>query len=197
MSSSSAFSYQNKCTLRSKLGDRSTKISIHMDEPFENPKSQGIKGVLSSPSVVSLEKQVKKVPDKVQQITNIKDQKKNFLEQNHQRLLMRNKLNQNASASTKDIQTDSKSRSYLQFTKQLQKHFVISFTKNNRVNQFRLFKLDFQPKVKFLKSDLTVIKAHNNDNDFSTDEDEYKASKQANLKDLMGVIKERKAQKNN
>lgn len=65
----------------------------------------------------------------------------------------------------------------MQFTKQLQKYFVISFTKNNRLNQFRLYKLDFQPKVKFLKSDLTVIKAHSNDNDFSTDEGEYEASK--------------------
>jgi hypothetical protein len=57
--------------------------------------------------------------------------------------------------------------------------------------------LDFQPKVKFLKNDLTVIKAHNNDNDFSTDEGEYEASKKANIKDLLDVIKQRKAQKNN
>ncbi len=85
----------------------------------------------------------------------------------------------------------------MQFTKQLQKYFFISFTKNNRANQFRLYKLEFQPKVKFISSALTVIKQHANDNDYSTDEGEYQASMQTNVTDLLEAIKSRKAQKTN
>lgn len=83
----------------------------------------------------------------------------------------------------------------MQFTKQLQKYFTISFTKNNRVNQFRLYKLDLQPKIKFMNSNMTVIKAHSNDNDYSTDDGEYHASKEANIKDLLDTLRVRKTLK--
>lgn len=46
-----------------------------------------------------------------------------------------------------------------------------------------------------MNSNMTVIKAHSNDNDYSTDDGEYHASKEANIKDLLDTLRVRKTLK--